>query len=735
MFLLAFADGSAAVYDASLMFQKGNTGEQIDRSSESQAGAEVGSIKRLHVIVSKSKKHTIEDGNWLDDLDGTSIQAEAASITAVALVPGRRALAVTVGADGKCCVVDFTQPTREKALLLNSWHLRRPATSVSVVYSKLPAQPSQLDGTAERDTSANKDCCIAVGRQDGKVLLFDLGGKPLGKQILDPKGARVVDVEWARKEVDAAFAQTGLVIPCSQKSVPKRKSLETEVIGKGSSEDTQLGDRRETVEKSTNHLSDCSNNSPSQAINHLDLPHTFGPQVRNLIDTIEVRSGQAAEVDDSQNSPLPSSSSTSLLVEFSTSPPPIPPRPTPKPGGKLSERRSMTARGPQSQPSDFEPNAVSNNRRKTANDITPTKLPVPTAPPARNNLFGPHTALDVLAKSWKPRSRSPPTHVSSTAYHDHLRGFRSSHPEAEDAASTRADTTSHNESPRLADIVNSQLDPPSGVPKPLSLKPSMASLRSYKSASSQLDMSENSADTVIDWSVSASSRRLHPSIHEPSPVRASPQRSFLPERPPNNGRRNERSKMKKNEHDSIDVSTQVSPSSRSSVSQISRYTSSADPIVHWPNLKKSPLITDLRSGIESATASVLDLGVYTEPPSPAKAKLEITTSPKNIERHSSSSRKDRYIPPRLPLKVSPNSNSFRGESTTHICACESHLQATIMTSLESFRREMDGGFKAQRLWLEDLVRGKEQGGMKLEEENKMLRAEILRTQKGKGRAE
>ena len=396
----------------------------------------------------------------------------------------------------------------------------------------------------------------------------------------------------------------------------------------------------------------------------------------------------------------------------------------------------MTARGPQSQPNHFESNALTKTRRKTVNDATPTKLPVPKASPARSPFFGPRSLLDAQAESLKQRPRGPPTYDSSTAYHDLIRGFNSSQRKGKYNLSKPADTTGRNEPPILADLVSPQLGPSSEVPKPLPLKPSTASLRSYKTASSQLDMSETSADTVVEWSASASFGRLHPSTHDASPFRTSVQRSFLHERPPIDVTKKEEGKVKKKEQESINASTQTSPSTRSSMSQVSRNTAMADAIVHWPSLRKSPLITDLSAGVESATASVLDLGGYTDPSSPGKANQEVMTSPKKTERHSSSSsRNGRYIPPRLPLKISPSTASFRREPIMQTCTCEPHIQATITTSVHTLRVEMEQGFQAQRLWLEDLVRGREDGRLKLEEENRWLKAALARAEKGKERSD
>ena len=192
LFILAFADGTAALFDASRIW------------SGAEVQSEIGYIKKLHAVGSKTSRQVLFHGESQNQLE-QDIVNEVSTITAVGLVPGHKALAVTVGADGKCCVVDFTQPTKTRALLLRSWHIRRPATSLSIVYYGKKSAGEQADGSSE--DSPNQDYCIAIGRQDGKVLLFDLGGQAIGKKTLDPSNCRVVDVEWAKEETHSAFTQ------------------------------------------------------------------------------------------------------------------------------------------------------------------------------------------------------------------------------------------------------------------------------------------------------------------------------------------------------------------------------------------------------------------------------------------------------------------------------------------------------------------------------------------------
>ena len=735
MFILAFADGTAAAYDASLLTSKHGVGDSTSLQESSGAGGEIGHVERLHAIGSNVKKRNIDDGDWIDDPNGNNVMAEAASITAVALVPGHKAMAVTVGGDGKCCVIDFTQPTRKKAVLLKSWHLRRPATSLSVVYSRSPPPPPQLDGVADHSIPANKDYCIAVGRQDGKVLLFDLGGKPLGKQILDPNGARVVDVEWARKEIEAVFAENDQSIPSPSRNGHKRRSLGTEVLNQTRMAD-ELGDQPGRTKQHGDPLFDDwkathAATKAVEAVNHLDLPSIQGKHPFGFSAVPEAGSGQHLDADEIEMRPRIPTPDTSMMVEPSNLPPPVPSRPTPKPGGKLSMRRAETARNVQLSPADLDSKGSPTQRRGTSDSVTPIKLPVPKTSPGKMTLFGPRSPPNKTKENLNERPAGQANLFHPTA---RLR-------EAQISETSRKDPDSppkpglvakYDRSPMTT---NSLRPLTSLLPNRLQEKTSTASFLSYKTASSRMDLSENSADTVVDWSASASSCRLDPSFHELTPHRPPIHSSFFPQRPRNETAKKDETKDKSKATESIDTSTLTSLASQVSDTH---HSGVSDTVVNWPSLRKSPFIADLGNGFESATASVLDLVIYTDDPtSPTKAQQGESPTPRHPPKpgnlRSSSNKNSRFIPPRLPLKVSPPAAQPPYDSSTHTCPCDLYLEAVITDAFTSFRAEMEKGFKAQRLWLEDLVRGREEGRRKLEEENRVLRKEVVRA-KGKGKA-
>lgn len=220
VFALAFADGAVAAYNASAL--AADIWEENERRipPEVNVDIEVGHINSVHAVGNKIIRNRVNLKSCVDPIED-EYSTVATGIAAIAFVPGYKALVITAGSDGKCCVIDFTQPTKTKALPVRSWHIRRPATSLSVVYHADPQMFYQLNGTPESSRPKNTDYCIAVGRQDGKVLVFDLDGKPLGKEILDPKRARIVDVEWAKAEIAEAFShsESPKLIPPSHTTV------------------------------------------------------------------------------------------------------------------------------------------------------------------------------------------------------------------------------------------------------------------------------------------------------------------------------------------------------------------------------------------------------------------------------------------------------------------------------------------------------------------------------------
>ena len=176
IFLLAFGDGTLAAYDASHFF-----GQRGRNSSAAAAGkgGEIGNLKKLHTVTTTS--------SYPDRSTPVSVGEVGVGIAAIAFVPGSSSTAASVGADGRCCIVDFGYNDPGSSKVLMTWHVRGGATSVSILpYKRCQDQKVTVS-----------DFLVAIGRQDGTVRLYDLEGKLILQQSFDPAdGSRILDVEW-----------------------------------------------------------------------------------------------------------------------------------------------------------------------------------------------------------------------------------------------------------------------------------------------------------------------------------------------------------------------------------------------------------------------------------------------------------------------------------------------------------------------------------------------------------
>lgn len=233
VFTLAFADGSCALYNAKYMFRHK---ENDDRPSPPAGscpgtGGEISYIRRLHAMTNTvSASACSPSSHGQNHGPRTPVMGDKAlGISAVAFVPGSKAKAVTVGSDGTCHVIDFAVIGETGARILRSWHIQGPATSVAL--TRLPA--SAVSGRIEQETRSNgfshvKKCVlIAIGRQDGKVLLYDLGGRLLQDRTFGLGGPRIIDVEWMSGETWSELnrVRTGRAMPRKPIIQKRRNSL------------------------------------------------------------------------------------------------------------------------------------------------------------------------------------------------------------------------------------------------------------------------------------------------------------------------------------------------------------------------------------------------------------------------------------------------------------------------------------------------------------------------------
>ena len=793
-FCLAFADGTAAVYDANHFYNSHSNGERRENAAILSTGGEKAFIRGLHIGVMNRNTAT-EGGVALEGhhsgTDTGGIGPKEFGISAVAFVPGRRATVVTVGADGKCCVVDFTQPSKQKAVLLKSWHIRRPATSLSVICSAKNANISQLEKTDDPESESRHDLpnetfYIAVGRSDGRVLLFDLDGKALGEQALDDKGARVIDVEWTQMRSGAAlpYQSFGQSIRRSPVVKKKRKSLGSPTVAKTQPLQMELLATSSNLgEHSEDPLFDFTTPRKTLGAFHWE-PSLYQPAMdpqnghenNTIVEADKSDNSQQSHVTPKGSSAnLPRSaiqSSSQTETEESSSfrssteadwTPPIPPRPNPRPGGRLSIRREQTSRLSGIK-STSHPSIIAKARKVSSSNPRLSKgLSTANASTRTKVLFG-------------PRSMASPRPTDSR------------------------DTTSTSGVQILPEQSDDGwLDVPPETPRratensPVS---SATSKLSYKTAVSHhietSDSAERSDDTVVDWTAGSPHQPIptlqitYPSGERPqkgkskrkghislsvssesaggltptppvsgavaSPISGSSAGSPPKPLPPLPSTRSTEFGAKQQTEPMQDghVYLSVSSSSNSDMSKPAS-SDSGGPIVQWPSLKKSPRIPELNKGLPDPKKPAL-------PPAPSlKASINDSATDTILQAYTIS---PSSTPPRIPHDpwLGPTIHPERGDSSQpppkaaphqilvsavdlerasqpRSCTCSLTVKSTIESSLTALRAEIAHQFRTQKTLIEELLRA-EGGGTKLAEENRWLRAELARVEKeremGKG---
>lgn len=193
IFLLAFGDGTVGVFDASRLSRTSGEGRYVDQHHMGKG--EIGRKKQLHRAAR------------------TSADGGLGAITGAAFIPGHKVRVITVGMDGRCHLVDFSDGVN----VLRTWHAKAPLTSVSVLapgVSKRDSLSSQKSRTSIRSDGTKG--CIAVGTYDGSVILYDLLGIQQSHQRVDRTGERIISVEWVEgpspKSITSAIPTNGDVV-------------------------------------------------------------------------------------------------------------------------------------------------------------------------------------------------------------------------------------------------------------------------------------------------------------------------------------------------------------------------------------------------------------------------------------------------------------------------------------------------------------------------------------------
>lgn len=289
VFLLAFADGSCATYDAARLFRDGGKGERRPGPASSGARAETMSIKNAHAMNNIVTDSALAESQGYDASTGVAVIGNRyLGIAAAAFVPGYKLKFVTVGQDGKCCVNDLAVPAKKEARVVDSWHVRSPATSLSITpfnhdHGVFGHNETQAPEDAKKAVKGNS--VIAIGCKDGRVLLYDLRGNQLGGETFHQGGTRVVDVEWmsgedstGRKDSQSGhrMPKTPLVKGKSKRvgSVLGRSRSGTEEIISimdGTDEMMLVPARNSSVRDSPAEEHKVQRDLPATVLNHMDL--------------------------------------------------------------------------------------------------------------------------------------------------------------------------------------------------------------------------------------------------------------------------------------------------------------------------------------------------------------------------------------------------------------------------------------------------------------------------------
>ncbi|CAL8576655.1 hypothetical protein XPA_002521 [Xanthoria parietina] len=196
IFMLAFADGTCAVYDAAFIFRDDGKGERRSGASAVEVRWEVAHIKGLHAPGEITSTTPSSHSTDVIGVDPSMNRDRVIGITAAAFIPGHKTTVITAGSDGKCCLLDFAASEARKANLIRSWHIAGSATSLTLL------APSPQDGASlpiaglrDRDTY-DPVIYMAIGCRESKVFIFDLNGNLLWGQTMFQGGSSILDVEW-----------------------------------------------------------------------------------------------------------------------------------------------------------------------------------------------------------------------------------------------------------------------------------------------------------------------------------------------------------------------------------------------------------------------------------------------------------------------------------------------------------------------------------------------------------
>lgn len=720
VFVLAFADGTVAAYDAVHLFRGGGTGNRGSGPASTGKGGEISHLKRVHAIgftITPARSDLAEDfGEFDAATTSTSIGSKSLGITSVAFIPGLRATAVTVGANGKCCIIDFDRSQPSTATLVKSWHVRGPATSLSILSASSDSSGDQLDGPATDQSQRFGGLLLAIGRQDGRVVLYDLMGELAGEKAIDDEAARIIDVEWLSGSDDngRSSQKSGNITPKSVRRKSRtsgtRKSLGS-IMAKGRPIEEEVAAVLDEIEQiplahvEPEAMLESSPTSRAPTTREIALPTTsnymdfFSPVKTTKRDepvavpnaTLPIHDDSWTITSDISERTRGSSTSSGSTIKRRKTPPAVPARPTPRKDGKLAVRRAQIIRQARSR----SPSRDSESDRVLANVRS-----------AGFALFAPYMQNKILKETFVPASSTTTT-----------------------AARDTEPIPSQPEPVESEDLWTDIVAEPRRKPSKSS---SVVSLKSHKTVSFQTASpgpSEISNDTIIDWSTSsAQPRSTHPGSF--------PQIDEQPPPPP------PKAVQPPKTHHSIrdGVSVFSATNTHSSLTN--------DNIIDWD---PHPLNTPRAS-----------FAIHEDPPRPAPQPEKYCPGPHRPSPSLLLPSPALSIPPLLPTSHNINNVNPSTHSRTHSTPCAStssshrptpprkpshasssrlseietavhKQQATLRQDLAAFQAMMVLEFEKQKSWFEGRVRELEEGARVLEGENRRLREELGRVGRGGGR--
>lgn len=684
IFVLGFADGTVAAYDAKHMFYDRGPGKRRINVFDYCSAGEISHIRNLHVVTTATSCSDPGRASFFCGYDNgtktTAVGDLAQSITALTFVPGFACVVVTVGADGRCCVVDFGLGTVNRAEVVHAWHIRGSATSISAL-SMSPDFPwhqvDDLDGQSKTSTEVlTISPLVAVGRQDGTVLLFDLEGNLQEQHTFGTEGARIIDVEWltnpneehkedlrVREKRHIVSIINGKFTDPAKKRRPVYQSLpRTSVVPQKLS--VSSSSRVPVSLPSAGPTSVQAQSSRSRADSMSTLKMTA-----DYSEPSNLRVSHVANLSHRPSLGTVSIKESESLSKENGSPPKIPPRPVPRKGGKLAQRRAERA-----------------NIAKDATTCRPGEQEQQTS----DQIDGPTPPSEVAQRMSDPKPKDLVTPESGPK-----KGKPKMPSKPRKASARKASTTI-----RTSDTKASVVSPPEKRP--------------VSTQASTVAPTEHSNDTVIDWIANYGAPeskiiRKPPAsiVHPTAPLSPLPPAHTPPLPPP-------------------------------STSTLPQSIASDDTIIDWHTLKKAPtrplnLLNTINhtphdSIAVTATTQTRSFEPYPQRPHPIGPQPHTATTPSVISPRASIG----TVPqPQHPTFHHPQPcPCIQDNIILHKDLAE--LQKSVGQELRTLKEAVKASLRRQKKWVETQMGISEEGMRALEEENRRLRGELGKLAKSKG---